>query len=113
MSLKDQLESDVYTFFENIEKQDPEDRRKTLRALLEKYAHISTTPCVLNKHDFNMVKDVAHRFFVNSAFPKRICSNRSEVHSSEGNVLAIIEGTIAMLNHNDCFKRLPKFDYRD
>jgi hypothetical protein len=113
MSLKDQLESDIYTFFDNIEKQDPEDRKKTLKALLEKYAHISTVPCVLTKTDFDVVKDIAHNFFVKSAFPKQIGPNRREVHSSEGNVLAIIEGTISMLNSNDCFKRLPRFDYRD
>lgn len=113
MSIKDQLDSDIEDFFQNIEKQLPESKRKTLKLLLDKYAHLYSTPVLLDKHDFDMVKSHAHSFFVNSAFPKRVGSDKREIGSYEANILSIIEGTISVLNSRECFKKLPKFDYRD
>jgi len=113
MSHKDQLDSDIAAFFENIASQSTEDKKKTLRQLIEKYAHLSAAPCILDKNDFATVKEAAHNFWMRSAFPKKIGSNRQEICSSESNVLAIIEGTITMLNSKDCLKKIAKFDYRD
>ncbi len=113
MSLKDQLEEDIAAFFENIEGQLPESKKKTLRNLIDKYAHLFSTPILLDKHDFDMIKDHAHKFIINSAFPKKIGTNRREVHPSEANILAVIEGTIIVLNGKECLRKLPKFDYRD
>lgn len=113
MSVNDNLDSDISEFFENIEKQLPEARRKTLKLLIDKYAHLNSTPVLLDKHDFDMIKDAAHKFFVQSAFPKRVGSNRREIGNYESNILSIIEGTIQVLNGKDCLKKLPKFDYRD
>lgn len=113
MSIKDQLEADIHAFFENIEKQLPESKVKTLRLLIDKYAHLSSTPVLLDKNDFEMIKSNAHRFFVDSSFPKKVGSNKREIGSDEANVLSIIEGTITMLNGRECFRKLPKFDYRD
>lgn len=113
MSVNDNLDSDIYEFFENIEKQLPEARRRTLKLLIDKYAHLNSTPALLDKYDFDMIKDAAHKFFVSSAFPKKIGSNRREISGSDTNILSIIEGTIQVLNGKDCLKKLPKFDYRD
>jgi hypothetical protein len=113
MSLKQDLDADILAFFEQIEKQTDEGKRKSLKLFMEKYLHLTTTDCLLDKHDFEMVKDHAHRFYVNSAFPKKIGNNRREISSHEANVLAIIEGTIQVLNGRDCLKKIAKFDYRD
>jgi hypothetical protein len=113
MSIEDQLESDIVAFFQNIEKQDSGDRKKTLRMLMDKYVHLFSTPVMLDKHDFDMIKSQAHSFFVNSAFPKKLGSNRREVSNYEATTLSVIEGTISVLNGKECFKKLPKFDYRD
>lgn len=113
MSINDQLEADVAAFFDNIKGQLPESQRKTLKLLIDKYAHLYSTPVLLDKHDFDMVKSHAHRFLIDSAFPKKIGSNRREVGNYEANVLSVIEGTIMVLNGKECFKRLPRFDYRD
>lgn len=113
MNNNDRLDADIAEFFENIEKQLPEARKKTLKLLIDKYAHLMSTPVLLDKYDFEMIKDHAHHFFVNSAFPKKVGSNRREITSYEANVLALIEGTISVLNSKECFKKLPKFDYRD
>lgn len=113
MSALDQLDSDIHAFFNEIEKMTPEGKKKSLKILIDKYAHLMSTPCILDKHDFDMIKDHAHKFFVNSAFPKKIGSNRREVSSYEANILSVIEGTISVLNSRDCLKKLAKFDYRD
>lgn len=113
MSKSYDIDADIHAFFDQIDGQTPEGKRKTLKLLIDKYAHLMSTPCLLDKHDFDMVKSHAHTFFVNSAFPKKVGSNRREISSYEANVLSIIEGTIAVLNGKDCLKKLAKFDYRD
>ena len=113
MSINDQLEADISAFFENIEKQLPDSRKKTLKLLIDKYAHLLSTPVLLDRHDFDMIKDAGTKFYVNSAFPKKVGSKRREISSTEANVLAIVEGTISVLNGKECFRKLPKFDYRD
>lgn len=113
MSIGDRLEADMIEFFENIEKQLPEARKKTLKLLIDKYAHLMSTPVMLDKHDYEMIRDSAQRFFINSAFPKYLGEKKRMVDSYEANVLSIIEGTITVLNSKECFKKLPKFDYRD
>ena len=113
MNIKDQLDSDIAAFFENIKGQLPEGQKKTLRLLIEKYAHLFSTPTLLDKNDFNMIKSHANTFFINSNFPKKVGSDRREISQYEANVLSIIEGTITVLNSKECFNRLPKFDYRD
>ena len=113
MSIKNDLESDILAFFEQTEKQTLEGKKKSLKMLIEKYVHLTTTDCLLDKHDFEMIKDHAHRFFINSAFPKKVGSNRREISSYEANVLSVIEGTITVLNGKDCLKKIAKFDYRD
>ena len=122
MSINDQLEEDIHAFFENVDKQLPDARKKTLRQLIDKYAHLFSTPVLLDKYDFDMVKSHAHTFLLNRAFPKKVSGSRktkpgdSEVRMftpEEASTLAIIEGTISVLNGKECFRKLPKFDYRD
>lgn len=113
MGITDKLEADMNEFFENIEKQTPEGKKKTLKLLIDKYAHLMSTPIMLDKHDYDMIRDQAQRFFINSAFPKYLGDKKREVSSHEANVLSVAEATISVLNSKDCFKKLPKFDYRD
>ena len=112
MSIKEQLEMDICSFFENIEKQDLADRKKTLRLLIDKYAHLFSAPVVLDKYDFDMIKSYALDFYKAHTFPKFVGSKRQEIHSSEANILSVIEGTIMRLNHQECLRKLPKFDYK-
>lgn len=113
MNIQDQLDADIDVFFKNIEKQLPESKRKTLKMLIDKYAHLYSTPILLDKHDFDMIKSHAHLFFKDSNFPKLVGSNRREITQYEANILSLIEGTIIVLNNKECFKKLPKFDYKD
>jgi hypothetical protein len=112
MSIKDQLDEDIHSFFENIKTQLPETQRKTLLQLVDKYTHLLSTPVLLDKNDFDMIKSHALAFFVDSSFPKVVGSNKREISASEANVLSIVEGTIAVLGSKECFKKSPRFDYR-
>jgi len=111
--IKEQLDADIAMFFENIEKQLPEDRKKTLMQLMEKYMHLTSTPLLLDKYDFEMIKSHAHQFYVNSAFPKKVGTKKQEITATEANVLSIVEGTIHLLTGKEAFRKKPKFDYRD
>ena len=113
MSIRDQLDMDIQAFFNNIEAQLPEARKKTLLMLIDKYTHLFTTPVLLDKNDFEMVKNFAHTFIMDKSFPKKIGPNKREISISEARILSIIEGTITMLNSKECLKKFPKFDYRD
>lgn len=113
MSIKDQLDSDIEAFFRNIDGQLYESKKKTLKMLLDKYIHLYSAPVLLDKNDFEMIKSHAHTFYLNSSFPKTVGETRREISQYEANVLSIIEGTIDLLNSKECFKKLPKFDYRD
>lgn len=112
MSIKEQLEEDVAAFFRNIEGQLPEAQKRTLLQLIDKYAHLFSTPILLEKHDFEMIKDHARKFLIDSAFPKKVGFKGQEIHPSEANILSVIEGTIMVLNGKECFRKLPKFNYR-
>jgi urate oxidase len=112
MSVREQLDSEIYSLLKNIENQTIEDQRKTIILFMDKYIHLFSAPILLDKHDFDMVKSHAHAYIMEKAFPKYLGSKRREVSGTEANVLAIIEGTIIVLNSKECFKKLPKFDYR-
>ena len=113
MGIKDQLETDMNAFFVNIENQTAEDKKKTLAILMDKYIHLFSAPILLDKYDFDMIKDHAISFLKNNAPSKKIGSKRQEVRSGEMNILATIEATIMRLNYRECLRKLPKFDYRD
>lgn len=113
MSLKDQLDADVEAFFRNIDKQLPESQRKTLKLLIDKYAHLYSVPILLDRNDFDMIRSYAHNFFTQNNFPKLVGAKRREIGVYEANTLSLIEGTFMLLNNKECFKKMPKFDYKE
>lgn len=113
MKLEEELERDIQQFFQQVENQLPEGKRETLKLLIDKYCHISSTPTLFNKSDFDMIKQFAQRFFVDAHFPKMVGENRRTIEGGDLRVLAIIEGTISYLQSQDCLKKLPKFDYKE
>jgi len=113
LRLKEELERDIQQFFQQVENQLPEGKRDTLKLLIDKYCHISSAPILFDKSDFDMIEQFAQKFFVNAHLPKVIGKNRRTIEGGDLRVLAIIEGTISYLQSQDCFKKLPKFDYKE
>lgn len=113
MALKDELEVDIKRFFEQIEKQNPQDQKETLRLLMNKYIHLSTSEYKLDYYDLNSIIGDAKGRFANKTFPVFLGDRRRKVEESEQANLCVIESTIAHLNKSDCLKKMPKFDYKE
>ena len=109
---EDKLKTDLKEALVNIEKQLPEHQLKTLMLVFEKHLNLNQGTVLLDKHDFDMIKSLAHREFLDKAFPKYVGSNRREISSSEANVLCIIEATMSYFIGKDYFNKKPKFDYK-
>lgn len=113
MGLKEQLESDIISFFKQIENQSSSDQRETLRLLMEKYIHLSKTEFLMDKHDLDSIINGAKMLMANKSFPAFLGKAKKRVFENEQTTLCIIESTVSHFNKNDCLKKLPKFDYRE
>jgi hypothetical protein len=110
---RDTLENDIINFFKNIEGQNTNDKRNTLRLMMEKYLHLNSSAFLMDKHDLEMIISEAKKKIVIKSFPTHIGKNKARVNQDEQVPLAIIEAAIGFFNGNDCLKRLPEFDYRE
>lgn len=110
-SIKEQLEVDIVRFFEQIENQDINSQRQTLRNLLDKYIHLSTSDYVMDSNDLREILGTAKSNFANE---KAIIDLKSgamyrRVQQGELANFFVIEATIKHLNKKECLKRLAKF----
>lgn len=112
-SLKEQVEVDIKEFFDQIDTQNTEDKNKTLRFLLDKYIHLSTSERLMDWHDLNSIISGAKSNFADKAFPVFLGNKKRKVYENEQANLCMVESVIMHLNKNDCLKKLPKFDYRE
>ena len=113
MNINDQLESDIVNFFTQIENQNKSDKKETLRNLLNKYAHINSSECILSHYDLQVIISQAKDYMVYQSVPVVIGEGYGrQVDSMNLANLAVIEATIGYFNNLNCFKRLPKFDYK-
>lgn len=113
MSVRETLEADIIAFFKQIESQNTNDQRQTLRLLIDKYIHLTTSSMLMDKHDLEVIVSSAKTLMSQKTFPAYLGNNKRRVGEEEQATVCIIESTISHLNKNDCLKRLPKFDYRE
>ena len=113
MGLKEDLEIDIMRFFDQIENQDSNDKKKTLRLLMDKYIHLSTSNFIMDNHDLSTILSQATGLFIRKAFPTFLGDRKVKVSQSEQANLCVIEATIGHLNKNECLKKMPKFDYKE
>lgn len=113
MSLKDQIDGDISSFFKNIENLGINDQKDTLRILLSKYAQLSSSEFLMDKINLDSIIDNAKTLMSTKTMPMFIGAKKKKVPEHEQATVCIIESTISHINKNDCLKRLPKFDYRD
>ena len=113
MATEDELDIDIMRFFEQIENQEPNDKIKTLRLLMDKYIHLSKSSHMMDNADLFNIISQAKSMFARKAFPVFFGERCSKVLQSDQPNLCVIESTIVYLNKNDCLKKMPKFDYRE
>lgn len=114
MDLEESVEQDIIRFFKDIENQIPQDQRRTLKLLLDKYIHLTQATELLRVHDFSNVVSKAQGYYKDFAFPKYVGSTRRPIgtYFEECTNLCMIEATIEILNGKGCFRKIPKFDYK-
>ena len=112
-NLKGQIEIEINEAITNMETQTTNDKRETLRNIIDKYVHLSTAEHLLDDHDLREIISGAKTLFANKSMPTCMGDSiRKTAPADEANV-CVIEATISALNKRDCLKKLPKFDYRD
>lgn len=113
-NIKEQLEIDIFRFFEQIESQGTNDRKQTLRNLLDKYIHLTKADHLMDAYDFREIIGHATSAMANDNLTRFLPSGPRKVKVSEDDMrkIIIIEATIGHLNKNDCLKRMPKFNYQ-
>ena len=109
---KEELKHDIKKAIKDIEDQLPEQKVKTMMLVFEKHLNLNQGTMLLDKNDYELIKSIAHREYIDKAFPKYLGKNLREVSAIEARVLCIIEATISYLISKDVFNRKPKFDYR-
>ena len=116
MSLKDELDVDIRNFFKQIETQSTNDKLKTLRNLIDKYIHLSTTTHLIDNIDLMNIVSNAKGIYANKPMPLylKTSSNRvSKVRQDDLSTVCLVESIVAFLNKNDCLKKMPKFNYTE
>lgn len=113
MSLKESLDGDIASFFRDIENQNLNDQKLTLKLLIDKYAHLSSSEFVMDKADLEFIVSSAKGIFATKTMPVFLGKGIRKVYEGDQAALCIIEATIGHLNKSECLKKLPKFDYRE
>jgi len=113
MGVKDEIDTDIINFFKQIENQNTNDKQKTLKNLIDKYAHISQSDYMMDWYDLQSIVNCAKTLFSNKSFPMFLGDKRKRVNQNEQANLCVIEETVRHLNHKECFKKLPRFDFRE
>lgn len=112
-NLKEQLDTDILRFLENIETQNYSDKIQTLKNLFDKYIHLSHAELLLDNHDLATIISNAKNIFANQTMPIHIGPNKRLVNPADLPNLCVIEATISLLNKKDCLKKVAKFDKRE
>ena len=113
MNIKEQLEVDIATFLEQIKTQHRNDQLITMRNLLNKYIHLSTSDYMMDGHDLRSIIGIAKSSFASNTFPVYLGAHKKVVNQVDLPNLCVIEATISHLKKKDCLKKIAKFDYKE
>lgn len=112
--LKEQLEFDIHRFFEQIDSQNFNDQKQTLRLLFDKYLHITKADHMMDMHDLREIIGHAGTKMANESVTRNLNSGNEKIKISQNDMIKvlIIEATVGHLNKKDCLKKVAKFDYK-
>lgn len=111
--LKEQLNSDIIKFFDNIRNQTKNDQVETLKQLLDKYIHLNKSDYLMDSYDLNKILGSAKQNFSNNNMKIFLGERKVPVVQGDLPNLCVIEATIGHLNKIGCLKKIPKFDKRE
>jgi hypothetical protein len=110
--LEGKISQDVLEFLNLTDKMCYQDKLEMLTLLIKKYALLNKSDVMLNKKDLQDIISKAKQNFTEMPMPVHIEGSDRPVHQLDLPNLCVIEATIALLNKNDCFKKIPKFNYK-
>ena len=113
MNIKEQLDADIFRFLENIEHQNRSDQIQTLRDLVGKFIHLSSSDYMMDDHDLRTIIGLAKSKFATDTFPVFLGKNKLKVSQGDLPNLCVIEATISHLKKKDCLNKIAKFDYKE
>lgn len=105
-----EIDADIRRFFDEIEKQDINDKHMTLKLLLDKYIHLNTCNFIMDEKDLRAIISIAKSSFSIEPTPQYLGENNYKINPIDIPNLCMIEATISHLTKNDCFKKIPKFN---
>ncbi len=113
MSNQIDLDREVESFFKDIEKQNQQDKRDTLKILLAKCIHLNTSKLMMDNSDVRSIISNAKIIYQNETFPMFLGDNRARLSESDQANVCVIQSAINYFNTKDCFNKLPVFDKRE
>ena len=115
MKINDSLEQEIKQLLEVIKTQTFEDQIQTVKNLVDKYSHLNKSSHLMNYYDLISIINTSKGKAGTETMPKFLDSGSTITKvTSEQQILSfVVEATIGHLNKLDCFKRLPKFDYKE
>jgi len=111
--LKDEIHQDVLTFFDKIEGLRHRDKVSMLKLILEKYALLAQSECLLDQADLFKISGRAKQNMSVDKGQIHLGERRRKLNFEEMKLKCIVEAVVDTLNGKECFKRLPKFDIRE
>ena len=112
-NIKEQVDTDIRRFMDNIENQNHSDRIETLKNMFDKYLHLNTCDYLMDYYDLNIIIGSAKGKYSRDTMPVYLGEKKRKVGQHELGNMAIVEATITHLNRNGCLKKIPKFDKRE
>lgn len=113
MGLEQEIDQDIHSFYEDLDKCSRSEKFHLLKKLLSKYAQFPEKTHYLDSNDLFTIIGGAKTIFPLHTFPVYLGNSKEIVKECDQANLCVIESTIRFLNKNDCLKQLPKFDYRE
>ena len=113
MSIEEDLKIDIINFFSHIENQSPNDKRETLKILMDKYIHLSKATYLMDHYDLQAIIERAKSVFSKKTFPCYLGYKSYRVYENDQSNLCVIEAVITHLNSKECLSKIPKFNYKE
>lgn len=111
--LENKLEREIGELLNEIENQELQDKKKTIKLFLDKYIHLSKSDHMMTTFDLNKIIGKAKSDFAEKNVKLFLKSGNSKARVAQSDLsnLFVIESTISYLNKIDCLKKTPKFHY--
>jgi hypothetical protein len=108
-----EIDAEIRRLIEVLDNQNYNDQIESVRKLVEKYVHLTTTDHMMDGFDLKKIINNAKSIFAKENTKIYLGKKKTPISQSDMSNYCVIEATIRYLNTIGCLKKLPKFDKRD